>query len=125
MKETLSNTALTRRYDLLKRATDILAAQAMLIVFLPIIARTWLLVWSMLGSPTLFGQARLDRDGKPFWLVEFRSMTKACDTRGEPLPDADRLTGFGRMQRAASFDELPQFWNILKGEMNLVGPARC
>jgi lipopolysaccharide/colanic/teichoic acid biosynthesis glycosyltransferase len=111
-----------RRYDLLKRAIDILAALAMLIVFFPIIALTWLMVWSILGSPALFWQARPGRDGKPFWLVKFRSMTNACDACGEPLPDADRLTRFGRMLRATSLDELPQLWNILKGEMSLVGP---
>jgi lipopolysaccharide/colanic/teichoic acid biosynthesis glycosyltransferase len=121
-KETLLKTASKRRYDPFKRAIDILAALAMLIVFFPIIALTWLLVWSILGSSALFWQARPGRDGKPFWLVKFRSMTNACDARGEPLPDADRLTRFGRMLRATSLDELPQFWNILKGEMSLVGP---
>jgi lipopolysaccharide/colanic/teichoic acid biosynthesis glycosyltransferase len=110
------------RYDLLKRAIDILAALAILIVFFPVIALTWFMVRRVLGSPTLFWQARPGRDGKPFWLVKFRSMTNACDARGVPLPDADRLTRLGRMLRATSLDELPQFWNILKGEMSLVGP---
>jgi lipopolysaccharide/colanic/teichoic acid biosynthesis glycosyltransferase len=111
-----------RRYDLFKRAIDILAALAILIVFFPVIALTWLMVRSVLGSPTLFWQARPGRDGKPFWLVKFRSMTNACDARGVPMPDADRLTRFGRLLRATSLDELPQLWNILKGEMSLVGP---
>jgi lipopolysaccharide/colanic/teichoic acid biosynthesis glycosyltransferase len=111
-----------RRYDLLKRAIDILAALVMLVVFFPVIALTWLMVWSVLGSPTLFWQARPGRDGKPFWLVKFRSMTNACDASGVPLPDADRLTRSGRILRATSLDELPQFWNILKGEMSLIGP---
>lgn len=111
-----------RRYDALKRAIDIMIAGVMLAVFVPVMAITWLTVRALLGSPALFRQARPGRGGKPFWLIKFRSMTNACDEHGVLLPDHDRLTRFGRVLRTSSLDELPQLWNVLRGDMSLVGP---
>ena len=75
-----------------------------------------------LGSPVLFKQVRPGLHGQPFEMVKFRTMKDAVDEQGNPLPDAERLTAFGKMLRATSLDELPEFWNVLKGEMSLVGP---
>ncbi len=75
-----------------------------------------------LGSPIFFRQQRPGRDEVPFELVKFRTMREALDSQGEPLPDAQRLTRFGAFLRSTSLDELPEFWNVLKGEMSLVGP---
>lgn len=75
-----------------------------------------------LGSPVLFSQVRPGLHGHPFRLIKFRTMTDARDESGRVLPDAERLTGFGRMLRASSLDELPELWNVLRGEMSLVGP---
>ncbi len=96
---------------LLEPATD---AAALAILFV--------LVRSKLGAPALFRQARPGLGGKPFTLVKFRSMTDARDGSGALLPDSERLTRFGRLLRATSLDELPELWNVLKGEMSLVGP---
>lgn len=107
---------------MLKRTLDILVASAALILLSPILACTAVLVAINLGRPVLFRQVRPGLNGKPFTLVKFRSMRDAKDSSGKPLPDAERLTGFGRMLRATSLDELPELWNVLKGEMSLVGP---
>jgi lipopolysaccharide/colanic/teichoic acid biosynthesis glycosyltransferase len=111
-----------RRYDTLKRAMDITGALILLIAFFPVLAVTWLLVRTFLGSPALFRQARPGRGAKPFDLIKYRSMTNARDAHGALLPDAQRLTRFGRILRATSLDELPQLWNVVKGDMSLVGP---
>ena len=111
-----------RRYDALKRAMDVTGALTMLIVFSPVIAVTWLLVRIFLGSPALFRQARPGRGAEPFFLIKFRSMTNGRDACGALLPDAQRLTRLGRILRATSLDELPQLWNVVKGDMSLVGP---
>ncbi len=106
----------------LKRAIDAAIAGAALLVVSPVLAVVAVLVRIQLGSPVLFRQERAGRDGQPFEIVKFRSMTDATGPDGESLPDADRLPAFGRMLRASSLDELPQFWSVLRGDMSLIGP---
>ena len=93
-----------------------------LIVLSPALLALALLVRKNLGSPVIFHQDRPGKDEKIFRLCKFRSMTDARDENGNLLPDAERLTGFGRKLRATSLDELPELWNILKGDMSIVGP---
>jgi lipopolysaccharide/colanic/teichoic acid biosynthesis glycosyltransferase len=106
----------------MKRLLDVLAALlALLLLALPLLALVWL-IRRKLGSPVLFRQARPGLLGRPFMMVKFRTMT---DERGPDdvlLPDAQRLTPFGRFLRATSLDELPELWNVLRGDMSLVGP---
>jgi sugar transferase EpsL len=92
------------------------------VVLCPVLGGVALLVRLKLGSPVLFCQRRPGLHGKPFTLFKFRTMTDARDSAGNLLPDAERLTGFGKFLRASSLDELPELWNVLKGEMSLVGP---
>jgi lipopolysaccharide/colanic/teichoic acid biosynthesis glycosyltransferase len=106
----------------LKRLFDlVLAALGLLVLALPLLllARK---VRRELGSPVFFTQVRPGLHGKPFKMVKFRSMTSECGPDGQLLPDAVRLTAFGRWLRATSLDELPELWNVLKGDMSLVGP---
>lgn len=111
-----------RPYDSVKRATDIVVAGFALLIFLiPILLLIWL-VRSKLGSPVFFRQVRPGRSGEPFEMVKFRTMTDERDQHGELLPDAERLTAFGKFLRSSSLDELPELWNVLKGDMSLVGP---
>ena len=106
----------------MKRLFDITAAfAALLLLALPLALLTWQ-VRRKLGSPAFFRQVRPGMRGKPFEMVKFRTMTDARGADGALLPDADRLTPFGRFLRASSLDELPELWNVLKGEMSLVGP---
>ena len=106
----------------MKRLFDITAAfVALLLLCLPLLALT-LLVRRKLGRPAFFRQVRPGLHGKPFEMVKFRSMTDARGPDGALLPDADRLTPFGRFLRSSSLDELPGLWNVLKGDMSLVGP---
>ncbi|MBW7832177.1 MAG: sugar transferase [Simplicispira suum] len=106
----------------MKRLFDFTAALlALLLLCLPLLALT-LLVRRKLGHPAFFRQVRPGLHGKPFEMVKFRSMTDARAPDGTLLPDADRLTPFGRFLRASSLDELPGLWNVLKGDMSLVGP---
>lgn len=107
---------------MLKRLVDIIVSVAALVVLSPVIAVTALLVRVNLGSPVLFRQVRPGLDERPFGLAKFRSMTDARDAHGELLPDALRLPPFGRWLRATSLDELPGLWNVLCGDMSLVGP---
>ena len=106
----------------MKRFFDIfLAALALLLFSMPLL----LLMWQIrrkLGSPVFFKQVRPGLHGRPFEMVKFRSMTDARGPDGQLLPDADRLTPFGRFLRASSLDELPGLWNVIKGDMSLVGP---
>ena len=107
---------------MLKRAFDIAASASALIVLSPMLAITAHKVKKNLGSPVLFRQLRPGLDGKPFEMVKFRTMKDATDKDGNPLPDSERLTDFGKKLRATSLDELPELWNVLKGDMSLVGP---
>jgi lipopolysaccharide/colanic/teichoic acid biosynthesis glycosyltransferase len=106
----------------MKRVFDFVAASlALLMMALPLLALAWL-IRRKLGSPVLFCQVRPGLHGKPFTMVKFRTMTDERGPDGALLPDAQRLTPFGRFLRASSLDELPELWNVLKGEMSLVGP---
>lgn len=107
---------------MLKRAFDIAASASALIVLSPVLAITAHKVKKNLGSPVLFRQVRPGLDGKPFEMIKFRSMKDAVDKDGNPLPDNERLTEFGKKLRASSLDELPELWNVLKGDMSIVGP---
>lgn len=109
-----------RRYA--KRWFDVLIALLVLGVASPLLLLTAVLVRLRLGSPIFFTQQRPGHHGRPFTLYKFRTMTDARDAHGQLLPDADRLPRFGRLLRATSLDELPELWNVLKGEMSLVGP---
>lgn len=106
----------------MKRFFDIVIATAALAVFaLPLLMLAWL-IKRKLGSPILFRQVRPGLDGKPFLMMKFRTMTDARDSSGNLLPDAERLTPFGRFLRSSSLDELPELINVIKGDMSLVGP---
>lgn len=105
-----------------KRAFDIVGSAAALVVLAPVLGAVALGVRMALGSPVLFHQRRPGLHGRPFDLVKFRTMRDAIGDDGEPLPDARRMTRFGRFLRASSLDELPELWNILKGEMSFIGP---
>lgn len=106
----------------MKRLFDIAAAAcALLVLALPLLVVVWM-VRRKLGSPVFFTQVRPGMHGKPFKMVKFRSMTSERGADGELLPDAVRLTPFGRFLRSTSLDELPELWNVLKGDMSLVGP---
>ena len=106
----------------MKRTLDVAVAALGVVLFSPVLLVVALLVRIRLGGPVLFTQVRPGRHGRPFRMVKFRSMTDACDATGALLPDAQRLTSFGRFLRASSLDELPELWNVLRGDMSLVGP---
>lgn len=106
----------------MKRIFDIvLSAAALLLLGLPLLILAWQ-VRKKLGSPVLFRQTRPGQNGKVFQMIKFRTMSNARGADGELLPDAIRLTPFGRFLRSTSLDELPELWNVLKGDMSLVGP---
>ena len=106
----------------IKRPQDFICASAALLLLSPVMAVTAALVRTKLGTPVLFKQERPGRDGKPFMMYKFRSMTDARDENGDLLPDEDRLPPFGRKLRSTSLDELPELINIWKGDMSVVGP---
>jgi lipopolysaccharide/colanic/teichoic acid biosynthesis glycosyltransferase len=113
---------LGNRGEGVKRVFDFVAASlALLLLALPLLALAWL-IRHKLGSPVLFCQVRPGLHGRPFTMVKFRTMTDERGPDGALLPDVQRLTPFGRFLRASSLDELPELWNVLKGEMSLVGP---
>ena len=113
---------MTRRFDVGKRCFDVAAAAVGLVTLAPVLAAVAVLVRVNLGAPVLFRQERPGLGGRPFLLYKFRTMRDARDAAGRPLPDAARLTRFGRWLRASSLDELPELWNVLRGDMSLVGP---
>ncbi|WP_252109660.1 MULTISPECIES: sugar transferase [unclassified Halomonas] len=106
----------------MKRLFDFLVSLLALSLLSPVLLVVALLVRGKLGSPVLFRQIRPGLHGKPFEMVKFRTMKDAYDAQGHPLPDDLRLTRFGNFLRATSLDELPELWNVLKGDMSLVGP---
>ncbi len=106
----------------IKRFLDLVVALLALVLLSPVLLGMALLVRVKLGSPILFCQQRPGLQGKPFTIYKFRTMTDARDTAGQLLPDAERLMKFGRFLRSTSLDELPELFNIVKGNMSLVGP---
>ena len=107
---------------MLKRLLDIVIASSALVLLSPVYALVAYKVKKNLGSPVLFRQLRPGLHGKPFEMVKFRTMKDALDLDGNPLPDSERLTAFGKMLRATSLDEMPELWNVIKGDMSIVGP---
>ena len=107
---------------MLKRLLDIIIASTALILLAPLYAFVAYKVKKKLGSPVLFRQVRPGLYGKPFEMIKFRTMKDAVDANGEPLPDSERLTAFGKMLRSTSLDEMPELWNVIKGDMSIVGP---
>lgn len=107
---------------MIKRTFDLLASASALLVLSPVLLGVAYMVRKNLGSPVLFRQVRPGMHGKPFEMIKFRTMLDAVDAQGNVLPDEVRLTPFGRFLRSTSLDELPELWNVLKGDMSLVGP---
>ncbi len=105
-----------------KRALDVTVAASGLVAVAPLLAGAACAVRVTMGAPVLFEQQRPGRHGRPFVIRKFRTMTYTCDAEGRLLPDEQRLTAVGRLIRSTSLDELPQLWNVLKGDMSLVGP---
>jgi lipopolysaccharide/colanic/teichoic acid biosynthesis glycosyltransferase len=110
------------RAALLKRALDLAVAGLALVVASPVLAAVAGAIRLSMRGPVLFVQERPGRGGSPFRIVKFRTMTGAVDSAGAPLPDGQRLTRLGRFLRTTSLDELPQLWNVLRGDLSLVGP---
>lgn len=107
---------------MLKRLLDIIIASIALILLSPLYFYVAHKVKKNLGSPVLFRQVRPGLHGKPFEMIKFRSMKDAVDAQGNLLPDSERLTPFGKMLRSSSLDEMPELWNVIKGDMSIVGP---
>ena len=107
---------------MLKRLLDIIIASISLILLSPLYFYVAHKVKKNLGSPILFRQVRPGLNGKPFEMIKFRTMKDAVDAQGNPLPDTERLTPFGKMLRSSSLDEMPELWNVIKGDMSIVGP---
>ena len=107
---------------MLKRSLDIVIASTALVVLSPLYLYVAYKVRKNLGSPVLFRQTRPGLHGKPFDMIKFRTMTDARDASGQLLPNDQRLTPFGKMLRSTSLDEMPELWNVIKGDMSIVGP---
>lgn len=107
---------------MLKRIFDVAVSSLVLLIGLPILLVLSVMIWARLGKPIFFVQMRPGQDARPFQMVKFRTMKDAFDSQGNPLPDAQRMTPFGQFLRSTSLDELPELWNVLKGDMSLVGP---
>lgn len=106
----------------MKRLLDIIIASTALILLSPLYVYVAYKVKKNLGAPVLFRQVRPGLHGKPFEMIKFRTMKDALDEHGKPLPDSERLTDFGKMLRSSSLDEMPELWNVIKGDMSVVGP---
>jgi sugar transferase EpsL len=107
---------------LAKRVFDLLLAIPGMLIISPLFLIIYLLVWLYIGSPIIFRQRRPGYRGKAFWIYKFRTMKESRDINGDLLPDEQRLTRLGKLLRATSLDELPELFNVLRGEMSLVGP---
>ncbi len=107
---------------MIKRLLDITVSASALVLLAPVMGVVAWQISRKLGSPVLFRQTRPGLGGRPFEMIKFRSMLDAVDASGQPLPDGKRLTPFGSLLRSTSLDELPELWNVLKGDMSLVGP---
>ncbi|WP_324831040.1 sugar transferase [Pseudomonas saxonica] len=107
---------------MVKRIFDIACSLVGLLLLLPVILILAWMIRRKLGSPVFFRQLRPGRNGVPFEMIKFRTMRDAIDASGQPLPDSERMTPFGSFLRSSSLDELPELWNVLKGDMSLVGP---
>ncbi|QBK68120.1 sugar transferase [Acinetobacter johnsonii] len=107
---------------MIKRLLDIIIASIALILLSPLYVFVAYKVKKNLGSPVLFRQVRPGLHGKPFEMIKFRTMKDAVDKQGNLLPDSERLTPFGQMLRSTSLDEMPELWNVIKGDMSIVGP---
>lgn len=107
---------------MLKRIFDVTISSLVLLFGLPILLVLSLMIWVWLGSPIFFVQVRPGQAARPFHMIKFRTMKDAFDSEGNPLPDDHRMTTFGQFLRSTSLDELPELWNVLKGDMSLVGP---
>ncbi|AQP53098.1 hypothetical protein CBF34_02710 [Vagococcus penaei] len=105
-----------------KRLLDISLSGLAMIILSPVLLIVAILVRTKLGSPVIFKQARPGKNDKIFNMYKFRTMTSVTDSEGNLLPDSERLTKFGKLLRSTSLDELPELWNILKGDMSIVGP---
>lgn len=111
-----------RKTPFSKRLLDIILSAIILILASPLLLLTAVLIFLSYGAPIFFKHERPGKDGLPFKLIKFRSMRDARDQKGNILPDAERITRFGRFIRRTSIDELPEFYNVLRGDMSLVGP---
>lgn len=107
---------------MLKRSFDFALACVSLLIASPLLALIALVIWRTMGRPILFTQQRPGLGGRPFRIFKFRTMRDVVDARGRLLPDSARLTFIGRLLRSTSLDELPELWNVLRGDMSLVGP---
>jgi lipopolysaccharide/colanic/teichoic acid biosynthesis glycosyltransferase len=106
----------------MKRLFDIVVSMISIVLLIPLFGILYIFIWINLGTPVSFSQSRPGLYGKPFVMYKFRTMRDAVDENGLSLPDEVRLTNFGKFLRSTSLDELPELWNVLKGEMSLVGP---
>ncbi len=119
----MSRVALSRQLQLrIKRVLDILLAALLLVVFSPLMALIALAIWMTMGRPILFRQPRIGYKGRVFTIYKFRTMTDERDEQGNLLPDEKRLTPLGKLLRSLTLDELPELFNVLKGEMSIIGP---
>jgi lipopolysaccharide/colanic/teichoic acid biosynthesis glycosyltransferase len=109
-------------WSFMKRGVDLMVSMILIVSVCPILLVTTIMIYFFLGRPILFQQIRPGLNGLPFKMYKFRSMKDSTDRSGNPLPDDERLTSFGKILRSTSIDELPALWNVLKGEMSLVGP---